>query len=202
MKAPNWKRLAVAIITLSVLLAAPIVAVAAPAKGNHCGAKGTYGYTAFGNTFDGNLLGIARRDRVHERDDHTRWQGELGCPGSRSRQWSGVEPRRRVRRHLHSQFRLHLRCHDHWVSGTNFCWRDRGQRQTDPSDVNDSRGTGLLRIYGQSESGVRPPLISGHTQTWHGSKRPVAPAFSLAGCPTLRLLKGGIPPSLSRLGVA
>lgn len=58
MKAPNWKRLAVAIITLSVLLAAPIVAVAAPGNGNHCGAKGTYGYTAFGNTFDGNLLGM------------------------------------------------------------------------------------------------------------------------------------------------
>jgi hypothetical protein len=55
MKTPNLKRFALSIITLTVILAVPIVA---PADDNHCGAKGTYAYTAFGNTFDGNALGF------------------------------------------------------------------------------------------------------------------------------------------------
>ena len=58
MKTPNLKRFAVAIITLSVILAVPIGAAAAPADDNHCGAKGTYAYTGFGNTFEGNALGF------------------------------------------------------------------------------------------------------------------------------------------------
>jgi hypothetical protein len=62
MRTPNLKRLAVAllitgaIITFSVLLSSPIGAAAA--HGNRCGAKGTYGYTGFGNAFDGNPLGF------------------------------------------------------------------------------------------------------------------------------------------------
>lgn len=49
------KQLAVAIITLSVILAVPF---ATAADGNHCGLKGTYAFTGFGNTFEGNLLGF------------------------------------------------------------------------------------------------------------------------------------------------
>lgn len=48
------KRLIVAIITLSVLLAVPVVAAAA--DDNHCGAKGTYAFTGFGTTYEGNLF--------------------------------------------------------------------------------------------------------------------------------------------------
>jgi len=49
------KRLAVAIITLSVILAAPF----ATAEGNnHCGLRGTYAFTGFGATFEGNALGF------------------------------------------------------------------------------------------------------------------------------------------------
>ena len=55
MKAPNLKGLAVAIITLSMFLAAPF---AAAADDNHCGLKGTYAFTGFGYTFDGNALGF------------------------------------------------------------------------------------------------------------------------------------------------
>ncbi len=59
MRTPNLKRLAVAllltgaIVTFSVLVSAPIRAAA---DGNHCGAKGTYAFTGFGNTFEGNAL--------------------------------------------------------------------------------------------------------------------------------------------------
>jgi hypothetical protein len=55
MKTPNLKALAISIITLSVLLAVPM---AAAADDNHCGAKGTYAYTGFGYTYDGNILGF------------------------------------------------------------------------------------------------------------------------------------------------
>jgi hypothetical protein len=55
MKTPNLKRFALSIMALTVILAVPIVAAA---DDNHCGAKGTYAYTAFGNTFEGNPLGF------------------------------------------------------------------------------------------------------------------------------------------------
>jgi hypothetical protein len=55
MKTLNWKALAISIITLSMLLA---VSMAAAADDNHCGAKGTYAYTGFGYTYDGNILGF------------------------------------------------------------------------------------------------------------------------------------------------
>jgi hypothetical protein len=61
MRTPNLKHLAgalllvVAIITLGMLVAAPSSAGTA-AQGNRCGAKGTYGYTGFGNVFEGNIL--------------------------------------------------------------------------------------------------------------------------------------------------
>jgi hypothetical protein len=55
MKTPNLKALAISIITLSMLLA---VSTAAAADDNHCGAKGTYAYTGFGYTYDGNILGF------------------------------------------------------------------------------------------------------------------------------------------------
>jgi hypothetical protein len=55
MKTPNWKQVAVAILTLAVILAVPIVAAA---EDNHCGFKGTYAYTGFGYTYDGNPLGF------------------------------------------------------------------------------------------------------------------------------------------------
>ena len=65
MRTPNLKRLAVAllltgafIITLSVLLSSPVGVAVASAEGNSCGAKGTYGYTGFGNAFAGNPLGF------------------------------------------------------------------------------------------------------------------------------------------------
>jgi hypothetical protein len=51
----DMKGLGVALVTLSVILALPVVATA---NDNHCGAKGTYAYTGFGNTFEGNLLGF------------------------------------------------------------------------------------------------------------------------------------------------
>ena len=50
-----------AIITFSALRSGPISAAAAagvPANGHSCGAKGTYGYTGFGNTFEGNPFGF------------------------------------------------------------------------------------------------------------------------------------------------
>lgn len=55
MKTLNLKQVAVAIITLSVILAVPAVAAA---DDNHCGLKGTYAYTGFGYTYDGNILGF------------------------------------------------------------------------------------------------------------------------------------------------
>jgi hypothetical protein len=55
MKTPNLKRFALSIMALTVILAVPIVAAA---DDNHCGAKGTYAYTAFGSTFEGNPLGF------------------------------------------------------------------------------------------------------------------------------------------------
>ena len=54
MKTPTLKLLVLA-ITLCVFLAVPF---AAAADDNHCGLKGTYAYTGFGNTFEGNLLGF------------------------------------------------------------------------------------------------------------------------------------------------
>lgn len=64
-RTPKLTRLAVAllltgaIITFSALRSGPIRAFAADAgDGNRCGARGTYGYTAFGNTFAGNALGF------------------------------------------------------------------------------------------------------------------------------------------------
>jgi len=47
------KGFAVALVTVSVILAVSVVAVA---EDNHCGLKGTYAFTGFGNTFEGNLL--------------------------------------------------------------------------------------------------------------------------------------------------
>jgi hypothetical protein len=49
------KRYVLAIVTLSVILAIPMVAAA---DDNHCGAKGTYAYTGFGYTYEGNVLGL------------------------------------------------------------------------------------------------------------------------------------------------
>jgi hypothetical protein len=49
------KRLALVMIPLSVLLAVPI---SAAAQNNHCGFKGTYAYTGFGYTYEGNALGF------------------------------------------------------------------------------------------------------------------------------------------------
>ena len=56
MRVPDWKRLAAIIIAVAAFLAVPIGAVAA--DDSHCGFKGTYAYTGFGNTFEGNLLGF------------------------------------------------------------------------------------------------------------------------------------------------
>ena len=49
------KGLTVALAILSIILAVPVMAAA---EDNHCGLKGTYAFTGFGNTFDGNLLGF------------------------------------------------------------------------------------------------------------------------------------------------
>jgi hypothetical protein len=65
MRTPDLKRIAVVllltgafIITLSVLLSAPIGVAGASGFGTRCGAKGAYGYTGFGTAFDGNPLGF------------------------------------------------------------------------------------------------------------------------------------------------
>jgi len=50
-----------AIITFSVLRSGPVSAAAAagvPADSQSCGARGTYGYTGFGNTFEPNPFGF------------------------------------------------------------------------------------------------------------------------------------------------
>jgi hypothetical protein len=63
MRTPNLKQLAVAlllvvvVITIGTLVAAPSSA-GTSAHGNRCGVKGAYGYTGFGNVFDGNILGF------------------------------------------------------------------------------------------------------------------------------------------------
>lgn len=64
-RTPKLTRLAVAllltgaVITFTALRSGPIRAFAAHAgHGNHCGARGTYGYTGFGNVFPGNLTGF------------------------------------------------------------------------------------------------------------------------------------------------
>lgn len=49
------KGLTVALVILSIILAVPVMAAA---EDNHCGLKGTYAFTGFGNTFEGNLLGF------------------------------------------------------------------------------------------------------------------------------------------------
>ncbi len=49
------KRLSLAIVTLSMIFAVPLVAAA---DQNSCGLKGTYAYTGFGYTYDGNPLGF------------------------------------------------------------------------------------------------------------------------------------------------
>jgi hypothetical protein len=56
MRMPDLKQLAAVIITITAFVAVPISAAAV--DNNHCGFKGTYGYTGFGNTFEGNLLGF------------------------------------------------------------------------------------------------------------------------------------------------
>jgi hypothetical protein len=55
MKTPNLRALAIAIITLTMVLAVPM---AAAADDNRCGLKGTYAYTGFGYTYEGNILGF------------------------------------------------------------------------------------------------------------------------------------------------
>ena len=54
MRVPDLKRLAAIIITVAAFLAVPI----GTAAQDHCGLKGTYAFTGFGNTFEGNPLGF------------------------------------------------------------------------------------------------------------------------------------------------
>ena len=49
------KRFALVMIALSMVLAVPVLAAA---DNNSCGLKGTYAFTGFGTTYDGNLLGF------------------------------------------------------------------------------------------------------------------------------------------------
>ena len=49
------KGLAAVLVTLSVILAVPVVAAA---DDNHCGLRGTYAFTGFGTTYEGNPLGF------------------------------------------------------------------------------------------------------------------------------------------------
>ena len=53
MKAINWKRFAF-IAALSVI----VTSAAAAVDDSHCGLKGTYAYTGFGYTYNGNPLGF------------------------------------------------------------------------------------------------------------------------------------------------
>lgn len=55
MKVPTSKPFVAAIIMLLAVLAVPF---AAAADDNHCGLKGTYAYTGFGYTYEGNPLGF------------------------------------------------------------------------------------------------------------------------------------------------
>lgn len=49
------KRLTLALVTLSMILVVPLVAAA---DQNSCGLRGTYAFTGFGYTYDGNPLGL------------------------------------------------------------------------------------------------------------------------------------------------
>lgn len=55
MKAQNLKRLVLALTIFGLILAVPATAAA---DDNHCGARGTYAYTGFGYTYEGNILGL------------------------------------------------------------------------------------------------------------------------------------------------
>jgi hypothetical protein len=55
MRTPDWKQVAAVILAVTAFLAVPI---GAAAQDNHCGLRGTYAFTGFGNTFEGNLLGF------------------------------------------------------------------------------------------------------------------------------------------------
>ncbi len=55
MKTTNLRRAVVSLVAVCVLLALPLTAAA---QDNHCGFKGTYGYTGFGYTYEGNVLGF------------------------------------------------------------------------------------------------------------------------------------------------
>lgn len=55
MKSGNLKRLGLLIAMLSLIVAVP---AAAAADDNSCGLKGTYAYSGFGYTYDGNPLGF------------------------------------------------------------------------------------------------------------------------------------------------